>query len=79
MKKKAKVAKTKAISMKNAKPKAIMCKSFKHYGFALLGIGACFLALNMLLGANSLRIWIVVFFGALGLIDLLLYGKYGEG
>ena len=64
---------------KNSKKKAIMCSSFKQLGFALIGMGIAFFILNMFFGESSLRNGIVAFFTGLGVIDLLLYTKYGEG
>ncbi len=65
--------------IKKAKGSALMCRAFKHYGFALMGIGIFFFLLNFIYGATQFRNLIVAFFIALGIIDLLLYLKYGEG
>lgn len=67
--------------LKNVKAqgkKFVMCRAFRHYGFALIGIGAAFYLLNFMYGATGFRIAIVAFFVVLGLADLLLYLKYGE-
>ena len=64
---------------KNRQKPALMCKSYKQFGFALLGIGAAFFLMNFIFGENNLRIAIVAFFIMLGVVDLLLYMRYGEG
>lgn len=56
-----------------------MCKSYKGFGRFSLAAGAIFLAAGLAFGFNSVRIAVAAFFLLLGVLDLALYSKYGEG
>ncbi len=83
--KKRKATKVQVKAMKASKVQSIgvtrhplMCRSYRHYGLALIGVGAVFFMFNLALGSNTARTMIVAFFLILGVIDLILYMKFGE-
>lgn len=56
-----------------------MCSSYKGFGRFSLAVGILFVALSFFYGFNSVRIAVAAFFLTLGIVDLALYSKYGEG
>ena len=64
---------------KTAKNKPLMCSSYKGFGRFSLLAGVIFLAAELIFGFSSIRIAVAAFFLLLGTVDLMLYGKYGEG
>ncbi|HLD97554.1 MAG TPA: hypothetical protein VI934_04375 [Candidatus Nanoarchaeia archaeon] len=56
-----------------------MCRDYKDFGRGALMAGAVFFALSLIFGFNQVRIIVIAFFIAAGIVDLVLYSKYGEG
>ena len=56
-----------------------MCRDYKDFGRGSIVAGLAFFAISFLFGFNPARIVVIAFFIVLGAVDLLLYGKYGEG
>ena len=56
-----------------------MCRDYKDFGRGSLIAGAVFFALTFVFGFNPVRIMVVAFFIAAGIVDLALYSRYGEG
>ena len=59
--------------------KPLMCRDYKDFGRGSIVAGLAFFAISFFFGFNPVRIAIMAFFIVLGAVDLLLYGKYGEG
>ena len=55
-----------------------MCSSYKGFGKFSLIAGLIFAAAGFIYGFNSVRIAVAAFFLLLGIVDLVLYSKYGE-
>ena len=64
---------------KNPKNKLLMCSSYKGFGKFSVAVGTIFLAAGLIFGLNSTRIAVAAFFLLLGIVDLALYSKFGEG
>ncbi len=56
-----------------------MCRDYKDFGRGSLVAGAVFFAISFIFGFNPVRIAVIAFFIATGVIDLILYSRYGEG
>ncbi|MBI3037207.1 hypothetical protein HYY73_05680 [Candidatus Woesearchaeota archaeon] len=56
-----------------------MCSSYKGFGRFSLIVGFIFAAVGFIYGFNSVRIAVAAFFLTLGIVDLALYSRFGEG
>lgn len=61
------------------KNKPLMCSDYKDFGRGSLMASAVFFAISFIFGFNPVRIAVIAFFIIAGAVDLILYGKYGEG
>lgn len=56
-----------------------MCRDYKDFGSGSVIAGIVFFAISFFFGFNPVRIAIIIFFAVLGVVDLLLYERYGAG
>ena len=56
-----------------------MCRDYKDFGRGSIAAGLAFFAISFFFGFNPVRIAVMAFFVVVGAVDLMLYGKYGEG
>ena len=56
-----------------------MCRDYKDFGRGSIVAGLVFFIISFFFGFNTTRTAVIAFFIALGVVDLLLYSKYGEG